>query len=353
MIGLFASILPLGGIVGPNVGGYIIQHFGWRLVFLVNVPIGVLAVLLLVWLSRANGLLKAPANASRRPLDFLGSGLFAGAIVSILLALTFLGDDPGIVWTPLFWGLFGVGLVLLTLFVRQERRAPEPVIDLGLVTRHPFSVVNVFNFLFGACVFGCFQFIPYYASVQYGMSTFESGAVLTPRSVAMIVVSACTSIFIIKLGYRVPIVLGMVGMIVSMLIVGQGWDGLALGGLTIGPFMLLATTVGLSGAAMGLFMPSANNAALDLMPDRVGVVSGLRQFFRQVGGMIGTAGIVVALSLSPDKAAGMREIYTVLALLLLLTIPLAFMIPDAARERRRRAGPPAEPTVARSERATA
>src|SRR6185295_19372881 len=92
MIGLFASILPLGGIIGPNVGGYIIQHFGWRLVFLVNVPIGVLTVLLLVWLSRANGLLKAPVNASRRPLDFHGSGLFAGAIVSILLALTFLGD---------------------------------------------------------------------------------------------------------------------------------------------------------------------------------------------------------------------------------------------------------------------
>lgn len=353
MIGLFASILPLGGIVGPNVGGYIIQHYGWRQVFLVNVPIGVLTVVLLVWLSRANGLLKAPARSSHRPLDFLGSGLFAGAIVSILLALTFLGDDPGFVWSPLFWGLFGAGLVLLTLFVRQERRAPEPVIDLELVTRHPFLVVNVFNFLFGACVFGCFQFIPYYASVQYGMSTFESGAVLTPRSVAMIVMSTVTSIFIIKLGYRVPIVLGMVGMIVSMLVVGQGWDGLDLGVLSVGPFVLLAVTVGLSGVGMGLFMPSANNAALDLMPDRVGVVAGLRQFFRQVGGMVGTAGIVVALSLSPDKAAGMREIYTVLAIGLLLTIPLAFMIPDAARARRQQAHTVAQPKVAQSERATA
>ena len=111
----------------------------------------------------------------------------------------------------------------------------------------------------------------------------------------------------VEFALTAPIVLGMVGMIVSMLIIGQGWDGLVLGGLEIGPFMLLAMTVGLSGAAMGLFMPSANNAALDLLPDRVGVVSGLRQFFRQVGGMIGTAGIVVALSLSPDQAAGMRE----------------------------------------------
>ena len=88
------------------------------------------------------------------------------------------------------------------------------------------------------------------------------------------------------------------------------------------------------------------------MPDRVGVVSSLRQFFRQVGGMMGTASIVVALSVSPDKAAGMREVYTMLALLLIVAIPLAFLIPDAARERRQREGA-VEPRVARSERATA
>ena len=352
MIGLFASILPMGGIVGPNVGGFIIQHLGWREVFLVNVPIGLVAVPLLIWQSRASGLLAAPKRTSRRPLDLLGSGLFAGAIISILLALTFLGDDPSFVATVPFWGLIASGLVLVVLFVRQERRALEPVIDLSLVTRHPFSVINIFNFVFGFCVFGCFQFIPYYASVQYGMSPLESGAVLTPRSIAMIVFSTVTSLFIIRLGYRLPIVLGMVGMIVSMLVMGQGWDGFALGPVEVGPFVLLAITVGLSGIAMGLFMPSSNNAALDLLPDRVGVIASLRQFFRQVGGMMGTAAIVVMLSLSPDKAAGLREVYTVLALLLVITIPLAFLIPDAAREKRQ-SGEAAEPRVAQSGRAPA
>ena len=182
MIGLFASILPLGGIVGPNVGGLIIQHLGWREIFLVNVPIGLIAIPLLIWQSRASGLLAAPKRTSNRPLDLMGSALFAGAIISILLALTFLGQDPDYVATGQFWGLIASGLVLVALFVRQERRALEPVIDLSLVTRHPFLVINVFNFLFGFCVFGCFQFIPYYAAVQYGMSPLESGAVLTPRS---------------------------------------------------------------------------------------------------------------------------------------------------------------------------
>src|SRR4051812_14124199 len=140
MIGLFASILPLGGIVGPNLGGFIIQHFGWRLVFLVNVPIGIIAVPLLFWQSHANGLLKMPARVSKHRLDIAGSALFAGAIVSVLLALTWLGDDPDLISTPVFWGLLASGLTFLTLFIRQERRAAEPVIDLSLVTRHPFLV---------------------------------------------------------------------------------------------------------------------------------------------------------------------------------------------------------------------
>jgi len=345
MIGLFASILPLGGIIGPNVGGFIIQHFGWRDVFLINVPIGIVAVPLLFWQCRASGLLRAPERTRRKPLDLAGSALFAGAIISLLTSLTLLGDDPDFIWTVQFWALFIGSLAFLVLFICQERRALEPVIDLSLITRHPFLVINLFNLAFGICVFGCFTFIPYYASVQYGMSPFESGAVLTPRSLAMILVSACTSLFIIRLGYRVPIVLGVSGMVISMLIVGQGWDGLSIGPLVLGPFGLLAATVGLSGIAMGMFMPSSNNAALDLLPDRVGVVAALRQFFRQVGGMIGTAGIVVALSLSPDKAAGMRGIYTALALLLILTIPLAFLIPDAAREKRQAAARQPDTTI--------
>src|SRR4051794_5252710 len=178
MIGLFASILPLGGIIGPNVGGFIIQHFGWRDVFLINVPIGIVAVPLLFWQCRASGLLRAPERTRRKPLDLAGSALFAGAIISLLTSLTLLGDDPDFIWTVQFWALFIGSLAFLVLFICQERRALEPVIDLSLITRHPFLVINLFNLAFGICVFGCFTFIPYYASVQYGMSPFESGAVL-------------------------------------------------------------------------------------------------------------------------------------------------------------------------------
>jgi EmrB/QacA subfamily drug resistance transporter len=337
LIGLFASIIPLGGIVGPNLGGYIIQHFGWREVFLVNVPIGLVIVPLLLWQMRASGQHRAPNRSSGRRLDLAGSALFAGAIVALLTALTLLGDDPSFIRRAPFWLLMLASVALLVLFVRQERRVAEPVIELSLVTRHPFLVVNLYNFMFGACVFGCFTFVPYYAAVQYGMGPLEAGAVLTPRSLTMVLISAGTSLFLLRLGYRLPIVLGMACMVVAMVTIGQGWDTLAIGPLILGPFGLLAALVALTGVAMGLVMPSSNNAALDLLPERTAVIAGLRGFFRQIGGVIGTAGIVVALSLSPDKAAGMREIYTTLGIVLALTIPLAFLVPDSARERRRAA----------------
>src|SRR4051812_1751415 len=224
LIGLFASIIPLGGIIGPNLGGYIIQHFGWREVFLVNVPIGLVIVPVLLWQMHASGQLAAPVRGANRKLDLAGSGLFAGSIISLLLALTLLGDDPAFVWQLPFWLLIVGSVGLLLLFIRQERRVSEPVIELSLVTRHPFLVVNLYNFIFGACVFGCFTFIPYYASLQYGMGPQESGAVLTPRSIMMVAVSMGTSLFLIRLGYRLPIVAGMVFMIISMVTIGQGWE---------------------------------------------------------------------------------------------------------------------------------
>ena len=91
----------------------------------------------------------------------------------------------------------------------------------------------------------------------------------------------------------------------------------------------------LSGLGMGLLVPSSNNAGLDLLPERAGVISGIRGLFRSTGGVIGTAIIVLWLELSPDKAAGMRQIFTMLGFLMLATMPLVFLIPDSARDRLR------------------
>lgn len=336
MLGLFTSIFPLGGIIGPNIGGLLLEHFPWRVLFLVNVPVGLVVVVLLARQIATYDERPAAAEARLRRLDTVGAGLFAGAIVALLLALTFVGQDPSIVSTPTFWLLIAASSALLAVFVRHERRVAEPIIDLDLVTRHPFLVVNVHNFLFGACVWGAFSFVPYYAAVQYGMGPFESGAILTPRSVSSIVLGTATSFLLVRLGYRRPILIGLGVIALSNIILGQGWDGVALGPLDVTPILLLAAVVGMAGIGTGLVMPASNNAVLDLMPERAGVISAMRGICRSIGGIIGTAVFVVALELSQDKAAGLRMMFTAYGILLLAAIPLTLLIPEMSRERSRR-----------------
>jgi len=128
---------------------------------------------------------------------------------------------------------------------------------------------------------------------------------------------------------------GMAFIVGAMVLLSQGWSDVTLAGVRIGRFPLVATEVALGGIGMGLAAPSSSNALLDLLPERAAVVTGIRGMFRSTGGIIGTAFIVLALELSPDKAAGMRTVYAVLAVLLLTTVPLTLAIPDTARARRR------------------
>jgi EmrB/QacA subfamily drug resistance transporter len=332
MLGLFSSIFPVGGIIGPNIGGLLLEHFSWRVLFLVNVPVGLIAAALLVRQIARYDQRAADDTPVRRRLDVVGTALFAGAIVALLMALTFVARDPTIVWTPTFWLMLVASVAFLALFVQQERRVAEPIIDLALVTKHPFLAVNIQNFIFGACVWGCFAFVPYYASVQYGMGPLESGAILTPRSLSSILLGTVTSFLLVRLGYRLPIMVGLAIIAASNVVLGQGWTGDELGWLTVVPFVFLAIVVGFCGVGTGLVMPSSNNAMLDLLPDRAGVISGMRGMFRSTGGIIGTAVIVLVLEISTDKAAGLRTMFIVYGLILLAAIPLTLFIPETPHE---------------------
>ena len=327
MIGLFMSIFPIGGVIGPNLGGLIIEHWSWRACFLVNIPLGIAVLTALA------PRLRQPERTEPRPLDLLGAGIFAVAIVAFLSALTFHGQDPGYWRTAPFWALLATSAAALGAFVWHERRVEEPVIDPRLVARHPFLAVNLYNFCYGACVWGFFSFIPYYAGVQFAMSTLESGAVLTPRSLAMTSTAIVSSFLLTRFGYRLPMIAGGVLTTTTLLLLSQGWTGLDLLGWHVGPFWLLAGQIALGGVGMGLSGPASNNAALDLVPGRAATVSGIRTFFRSSGGVVGTALIVLALELSPDKAVGLRNIFAVMAIGLLATIPLVLVMPDTGRQR--------------------
>jgi EmrB/QacA subfamily drug resistance transporter len=325
--GLFSSIFPVGAIVGPSLGGFILHQWSWHELFFVNVPLGVL-VMLGVWR------LLRDTRASDRELrvDFPGIALFAGAVLMLMVGMTALGTDPDRLASPWLWALFAASGALAAAFLRYVRTAPEPFVRYDLLAHNPFLAVNLYNFFYGAAALGFSAFVPYYAVVQYGMSPFESGAVLTPRSIASIVVATLASLYVIRLGYRMPMIVGVLIRSLGLVLLGQGWSTLTLGPVTLSGFWLVAAVIGVSGIGIGLSAPASSNAGLDLAPREAAALTGLRGMFRQTGGAVGTAAIVLALSFFPDKAHGLSVIFVALAGVMLLTIPLAFLIPDTAHE---------------------
>lgn len=329
-IGMFSSIFPIGGIIGPNLGGWIIQNWSWREIFIINLPIGLLVF------TGAQLLLRGQRQGSgRQPIDVPGLALYAGAMLALMYAMTVAGTDTTVLRSPLFWSLVAGSLILFVLFIRQERRTDHPIVEIQLLARMPFLPANLYNFVYGIAVLGLLSFVPYFAVVQYHMSTAQSGAVLTPRSLALTAVAAVSSLFILRFGYRLPMVAGTMILGVSLALLSSGWNHAYVGPLELDGFWLMAVEVAIAGVGMGLATPASNNASIDLLPGRAAAITGLRGMFRITGGIMGVSTTVLVLSFFPDQAAGMRMLFFVASLALQLTIPLILMIPDSARQRRR------------------
>jgi MFS family permease len=326
---MFSSVLPMGAIFGPNVGGFILQHWSWRYMFFVNLPIGVI-VFTGAWL-----LLSKDADLKSRHIDFPGVALYAGGIVFLLATMTAAGDDPDLWHTPYLWISVAISIGLFALFLRHIKRADDPVMDFHLVAHQPFLAANLYNIVFGACVFGISSFIPFYAVSHYGMSTLLSGTVLTPRAIAMSVTAMVASVWIIKTGYRWPMLIGVILISGMLFLLGMGWTEAYVWGTRIDGFWLLAGTLVLGGLGMGISNPASNNATLDFAPDRAAAMTGVRGMFRLTGGVLSVATIVLVLTFFPDRGQGMSMIFLVLSGLVLLAVPLALMIPDMAAERYR------------------
>ncbi|HLZ26196.1 MAG TPA: MFS transporter [Chloroflexota bacterium] len=326
--GLFTSVLPIGGIVGPNLGGFILEHWTWRDMFFVNVPIGIVVFAGAVVLLRSDG-----RRAFRR-IDFPGIALYGSALILLLAALTTAAQDPELWRSPIVWGAVALSGGLVVIFLRHIRTVADPVMDYQLVARQPFLAANLYNLFFGAAVFGVSAFIPTYAVSHFGMSPLLSGAVLTPRSIAIILTSLLASLWLIRLGYRAPMIAGSVLVTIMLLLLGTGWTAVQVGPFALEGFWFLAACLTIGGAGLGLANPASSNASLDLAPERAAALTGVRNMFRLTGGVLSVTGISLALTFFADRGQGLSVIFGTLSLAMLVVVPLTLTIPDSARERR-------------------
>jgi EmrB/QacA subfamily drug resistance transporter len=323
-IGLFSSIFPIGAIIGPNIGGWMVEAFGWRSVFWFNVPLGVVVLVLSRMLLKAG---KDSGSASGSGIDFTGAGLLFGSIFAFMFGLTQLGDvETGIPWLAV--GLFfALGTGLMVVFIWWEHRVKEPIIDLELLKERPFLAANVYNLVYGICALGIFSLVPFYAVSIYGMSTLQSGVLLTPRSVAMMIASTLTSFYLMKWGYRRPILMGTIIVIVTLVLLALQPRGVDIGGLHLGGVLLLFFIVGIAGIGHGTCTPAANNACIELMPDKVATITGLRGMFRSLGGTLGVAIATVVIHAMGDVNRAFYVVMLAAAGLLLVSLPTIFMMP--------------------------
>ncbi|MEI9479384.1 MAG: MFS transporter, partial [Deltaproteobacteria bacterium] len=138
-IGLFTSIFAIGSIIGPNLGGWIVGRYSWRYVFYINLPIGVALIVLI------KILIKDSKVISRHRIDFVGASFFSGAILFLMLGLNLIGESLS-AFSLLFAAVFSVlSFCLFFLFIRQEKKSSNPIVDIALLRSKPFLAANLYN----------------------------------------------------------------------------------------------------------------------------------------------------------------------------------------------------------------
>ncbi|MDO8567883.1 MAG: MFS transporter [Dehalococcoidales bacterium] len=319
-IGLFSSILPVGQLLGPNVGGWMTETYGWRSLFWVYIPFGIVVLV-------AMAFLLAPGQKKEGHMDMTGAGLFAGSLFAFMGGLTGIKSLGSSSWV--LCGVFIlVGVVFVIAFVRHEKRAKNPILDLEVLRDRPFVAANIYNFGIGAVTFGALSFVPLYAVSIYGMSTLQSGLILTPRAVGMAITSIIASMYIMRWGYRRPILIGTIFMIIALVLMGFELTSVDLMGIHLGSTALLLLIMLLIGVGSGLAIPAANNACMELMPQRIATITGVRGMFRQTGGAITIAAYSIVLEFSPQMSTGFAITMIGMGIAVLLTVPMIYMMPS-------------------------
>jgi MFS family permease len=222
--------------------------------------------------------------------------------------------------------LLVAAIIFLIIFVRWEQKVTEPIIDMELLKEKRFLASNIYNTLYGASALGVIVLIPFYAVSVYGLSTFESGFILTPRSIAMIITSAITSFALVKWGYRWPILAGTLTIALSLFLLGMELHEVDIFGMDLNVTMLILVIMLISGIGIGVVSPAANNACIELMPDKVATITGLRIMFRQAGSAVGIASSTVVIHLignAPEAFKFLMFAWT--AIMIISIIPIMFM----------------------------
>lgn len=287
-IGIWGMVIGASTAGGPILGGVLVEHVSWQSVFFINVPVGVLAVALGVWI-----LLDHRAENAPRSFDIPGIALLSGAMFCLVWALI---KAPEWAWGDgRTWAFIAASVVGFAAFAFWETKVKEPLIPLALFRSVPLSAGVVLMVLMAIAFMGGLFFVTFYLQNVHGLSPVDAGLHLLPLTGMMIVGSPLAGVMITKVGPRIPLAGGMACTALAMY--GISTLEKSTGSLAMSVWFALLG-LGLAPVMVGATEVIVGNAPLELS----GVAGGLQQAAMQVGGSLGTAvlGAVMASKVDGD-----------------------------------------------------
>jgi EmrB/QacA subfamily drug resistance transporter len=274
--GYFGAVFGTSSVLGPVLGGWFADGPGWRWIFYINIPVGILALVI------TSAALRIPHVRREHSIDYLGAGTIMAAVSSLLLFTSWAGPQHG--WgSPLALTLLGAGVVLAVLFVFVELRAAEPIIPMDLFRNSVFTTSNLFGFIIGFAMFGALIFMPIYLQVVDGMSPTASGLAMLPMMIGLFSTSVPSGILMSRTGrYKIfpiagaSVVLGGL-LLLSLLEVGT-------------PYWQTGLSLFVLGAGLGLTMQVIMTVVQNSVDrQHMGAATSTVTFFRSMGGTFGAA----------------------------------------------------------------
>ena len=274
--GLFGGIFGIASVVGPTIGGYLTDNVGWRWVFYVNVPVGLAAILFVLFTMP-----RVEHKATWRDIDFPGAAALTAGLAPLLVAFSITRDHA---WgSPEVLGLLGVGAVVLVAFYFLEQRTDHPIVPFELFKNRTFAVAVIAGFLVAVGMFGAIVYVPLVYQGVLGIAATNSGLLITPMMVGLVIGSVSSGQLMLRVKrYRY---LGTF----AMALVATGTYLMST--ITVDTQQLeVVRDLVLVGLGVGITFPLYLNSVQSAVEPRyIGVVTSQIQFFRNVGATIGTA----------------------------------------------------------------